>query len=79
MLSESSVRKPGLPQVDSLAAIHLVAENLESLHDNAAGDDGVCGGDGRDDVTSHALHLEPVLLLDVEDKHPDVSTGGDEI
>ena len=30
-------------------------------------------------LTGHALDLEPALLLDVEDKHPDVGAGSDKV
>ena len=38
---------------------YLVVENLDGLGDDAAGNDSVGGGNGRDDVARHGLHLEP--------------------
>ena len=58
-----------------MTTVYLVVENLDGLGDDAAGNDSVGGGNGRDDVARHGLHLEPGFLSNVEDEHPDVGAG----
>ena len=70
----------GLPsQVDSLALILLLVQDLQSLHHDATSDDSVGGGNGWDDVAGHALDLEPALVGNVEDLHADVGARCDEV
>ena len=42
-----------------MTTVYLVVENLDGLGDDAAGNDSVGGGNGRDDVARHGLHLKP--------------------
>ena len=42
-----------------IPCMYLIVEDLDCLHDDAAGNDGVGGGDCGDDVPSHTLHLKP--------------------
>ena len=48
------------------ASILFSLNDLDAFHDDAAGDDGVGGCDGWNDVASHRLDVEPTLLSDAE-------------
>lgn len=63
----------------SFAAFWLPSQDFEGLHDDAASDDGVGGGDGWDNVASHRLDVEPRLLRDAENLRTDVGAGGHEV
>ena len=61
------------------ASVFSSLKNLEPLHDDATGDNGVCRRDGWDDVARHRLYVESRLLCDAEDVCTNVGARRNEI
>ena len=60
-------------------SVHVPGQNLDTLHDDGARDNGVGSGDSRNDVACHGLDVKLGLLGDVEDMRANVGAGSHEI
>ena len=46
----------------SFALVYVIADYFETFHDNETSYDGICGGNGRNDVTRHSYQMEKNML-----------------